>query len=153
MKETSISPKNHTVALLLGIFLGWLGVHRFYVGKTGTGVIWLLTFGVLGVGWFVDVVWLLGNVFDDWDGKPLISEKGQKRMREQGRGAEKNAAPEVFCWVFIGIIILMLATFLYRLFFHVDTMSGHGWWYWMGVLAVSLLQPGAIAWIISDKVD
>ena len=33
-----ISPKSRLVALLLCLFLGWLGVHRFYAGKIGTGL-------------------------------------------------------------------------------------------------------------------
>ncbi len=43
------SKKDWTTALLLSIFLGGLGIHRFYVGKTGTGVLWLLTGGLFGI--------------------------------------------------------------------------------------------------------
>ena len=39
------SSKSRMVALLLCFFLGTLGAHRFYVGKIGTGVVWLLTLG------------------------------------------------------------------------------------------------------------
>ena len=44
------------IALLLCIFLGWLGIHRFYEGKIITGLIWLFTFGLFGIGWFVDII-------------------------------------------------------------------------------------------------
>ena len=43
------------IAYMLLIFLGVLGVHRFYCGKNGTGVLYLLTGGLLGIGVFVDL--------------------------------------------------------------------------------------------------
>ena len=49
------SPKSKAVVLPLCIFLGMLGVHRYYVGKIGTGVIWTLTAGFFGIGWIVDI--------------------------------------------------------------------------------------------------
>ncbi len=44
------------VAYLLWFFVGLLGIHRFYLGRWITGTIWLVTGGLLGVGWFVDAV-------------------------------------------------------------------------------------------------
>lgn len=41
---------------LITLFLGWLGIHRFMKKKYITGVIWLCTFGLFGMGWFVDTV-------------------------------------------------------------------------------------------------
>lgn len=98
-----VSDKNHTTALLLGIFLGWLGIHRFYAGKIGTAILWMLTAGVFGVGWFVDVVHLLGNVFEDWSGAPIVSEKGKARVAANGYSSQKNAVPFVFCCIFAAI--------------------------------------------------
>lgn len=54
--QDGVSPKSRLVALLLCIFLGVLGVHRFYLGKVGTGVLWLFTYGCLGIGWIIDII-------------------------------------------------------------------------------------------------
>ena len=55
--------KNKTVALLLAVFLGPLGAHRFYVGKMGTGILWLFSGGVFGIGWIVDIVNIIRGSF------------------------------------------------------------------------------------------
>ena len=47
---------NPTAELFLCIFLGMFGVHRFYAGKTKSGVLYLLTGGVCGIGWLIDIV-------------------------------------------------------------------------------------------------
>ena len=60
------------VTLLLSILVGTLGVHRFYVGKIGTGVLWLLTGGLCGIGWIVDVITVATGSFKDADGNPLV---------------------------------------------------------------------------------
>ena len=51
--------KNKWVAFLLCFFLGYLGAHRFYEGKIGTGLLWLFTGGLLGIGWLVDLIIIL----------------------------------------------------------------------------------------------
>lgn len=65
------SPKSRLVALLLCFFLGGLGIHRFYVGKIGTGIVWLLTLGCLGIGALVDFIMIACGSFKDSDGQPV----------------------------------------------------------------------------------
>jgi preprotein translocase subunit SecG len=69
-----VSPYKRVWALLLsaGIFLGFGGLHRFYVGKVGTGILWLLTGGVLGIGQIVDIIMILLGRFRDRYGYPLV---------------------------------------------------------------------------------
>lgn len=52
-------PKSKLVAILLCFFLGIFGIHRFYEGKIITGILWLCTGGILGIGWLVDFIILL----------------------------------------------------------------------------------------------
>ncbi len=60
---------NRIVALMLAIVLGVLGIHRFYVGKIGTGLLWLFTGGCFGIGWLVDIIMLLFGGFRDKYGR------------------------------------------------------------------------------------
>ena len=53
---------NYSVAWLLLAFLGLLGFHRFYLGKWITGIIYLLTGGLLGIGWLYDLFTLNSQV-------------------------------------------------------------------------------------------
>jgi len=65
------SDKNGVVCLLLCLFLGPLGIHRFYVGKIGTGIVWLLTFGVFGIGALIDLIMIVCGAFADSEGKKV----------------------------------------------------------------------------------
>lgn len=63
--------KSKWTAFFLCLFLGWLGVHRFYVGKIGTGLIWMFTVGFFGIGWLLDLIFILLGGFRDKAGQPL----------------------------------------------------------------------------------
>tara|TARA_B100001250_G_scaffold407346_1_gene427940 strand:- start:1184 stop:1384 length:201 start_codon:yes stop_codon:yes gene_type:complete len=63
--------KSKVTAALLCFFLGGLGVHRFYVGKVGTGVAMIFTLGGLGIWALVDFIMILMGTFTDVNGKKL----------------------------------------------------------------------------------
>lgn len=58
--------------LLLAIFVGYLGIHRFYTGHIGTGVLMLLTFGGCGIWTIIDIILIATGSFKDGKGNPLI---------------------------------------------------------------------------------
>lgn len=62
------SEKEWLVTLLLSIFVGTLGVHRFYVGKIGTGILQLITLGGCGIWTLIDIIMIITGKFEDKDG-------------------------------------------------------------------------------------
>lgn len=52
-------PINKWVAFVLCLLLGYLGVHKFYEGKVGTGILYLFTLGLFGIGWLIDCIVIL----------------------------------------------------------------------------------------------
>ena len=66
------SDRNRLTTLLLCVLLGPFGAHRFYLGKAGTGVLWLVTFGILGLGVVFDLVMIATGECRDIEGKPVL---------------------------------------------------------------------------------
>jgi len=65
------SERSRSVALVLGMLGGVFGLHRFYAGRTQSGVIMAITFGGLGMWWLYDMVMLISGEFRDADDLPL----------------------------------------------------------------------------------
>ncbi len=59
------SEKNYIAAVLLCFFFGTYGIHRFYVGKIGTGILMLITLGGLGIWWIIDLIIIICGNFED----------------------------------------------------------------------------------------
>lgn len=70
-QSAEMSTKGFVPALLLALFLGVLGIHRFYVGKIGTGILMLLTLGGLGIWQIIDIILIAVGSFTDKNGLPL----------------------------------------------------------------------------------
>ena len=66
-----MSEKSFVSTLLLAILLGGLGIHRFYAGKIGTGIVMLLTFGGLGIWTLIDIIMIAVGNFKDSSGLPI----------------------------------------------------------------------------------
>ncbi len=64
-------PRRRATALWLCLLFGWLGSHRFYVGKRGSGWLYLLTGGIFLLGVVADLVLILTGSFEDSKGQPL----------------------------------------------------------------------------------
>ena len=68
MNQQPISEKSKGTTAVLCFFLGFLGIHRFYTGKIGTGILWLCTGGLLGIGAVVDFIMIICGSFKDCNG-------------------------------------------------------------------------------------
>src|SRR5436190_15324921 len=89
---TTQGSKSGFITLLLCLFLGGLGIHRFYVGKIGTGILMLLTFGGFGIWTLIDLILIASGHFTDKEGRPLDFTK-------------LNVSPLKIVWVVLGILL------------------------------------------------
>lgn len=116
------SSKPWKTTLLLSIFLGHLGAHRFFSGKIASGVVYLLTMGCFGIGWLTDVILLLTDGFTDKYGatisrkansENIVPFEGTEPNSENGSDEKyisKSRIVAIACSVMACIGILILAT-------------------------------------------
>ena len=97
------SEKKRFPTFVLCLFLGGLGIHRFYAGKVGTGILWLFSFGAFGIGAFVDLIMILSGSFKDKEGKLILDWTAQKEKLGAGPIIGIFAGWFVL-WIIIGLI-------------------------------------------------
>ena len=66
------SDKSRGIAFILAMVLGVFGAHRFYVGKTGTGILMVCTLGGLGIWYLYDVILIASGQFTDAEGQRVL---------------------------------------------------------------------------------
>ena len=86
------SPRNYTTILLLTIFLGFFGIHRFAVGKVGTGIAYFFTYGVFFIGWIVDIISVATGSFADKQGR-LVTREGPRRSANSHKTSTQAFTP------------------------------------------------------------
>jgi len=67
-----MSDKKILPVFLLFFFLAWLGVHRFYIGKIGTAILFILTLGGLGIWWIIDLILIVTGNLKDKQGNKIV---------------------------------------------------------------------------------
>jgi TM2 domain-containing membrane protein YozV len=87
------SDRDWLTTLLFSIFLGGLGIHRFYVGKIGTGILWLLTGGCLGIGTLIDIILVATESFTDEYGRTIVQDV-HKGVRYANAQSAQSATQE-----------------------------------------------------------
>lgn len=61
ISQYNSAKKDRTVALIISVLIGYMGVDRFYVGDIGVGVLKLITFGLCGIWWLIDLFLIMGR--------------------------------------------------------------------------------------------
>ncbi|MGZ0213319.1 MAG: TM2 domain-containing protein [Actinomycetales bacterium] len=74
------SEKTFLVTWILSLLLGFLGVDRFYLGKVGTGIVKLLTFGGFGIWYLIDLILVLTGAQKDKQGLTLAGYAQHKKI-------------------------------------------------------------------------
>ncbi|MBQ6998551.1 MAG: TerB N-terminal domain-containing protein [Clostridia bacterium] len=92
-KSNATSQKSWIATLLLCLFTGHLGAHRFYVGKIGTGVVWLCTMGCFGIGTIVDLITIAIGRFTDKDGDLIKNNTNNTVNTYDGAKQTSHATP------------------------------------------------------------
>ena len=83
--QTMTSDKDKDTALLLCIFGGIIGLHQYYVGNIGKGLLYTFTAGLFCFGWIGDIIKILLGSFRDNTGAPLRATKEQNNSPEDVR--------------------------------------------------------------------
>jgi TM2 domain-containing membrane protein YozV len=78
-----MSEKSRLVTLFLCLWFGMFGGHRFYVGKNGTGIVWLLTGGCFLIGFIIDLGLIIIGQFYDKSNKPVMA--WMRRVDAEGK--------------------------------------------------------------------
>jgi hypothetical protein len=114
--SNSKSVKNYAVTLVLVVLLGFLGGHRFYVGKVGTGLLFFFTGGFFLIGWIVDIFTVAFGNFTDKTGS-FVRPQGQREVNNDmtddtstNDATSKTPKKKVPTWVWIvgGILVFGL---------------------------------------------
>jgi hypothetical protein len=91
----AISPKSRTATLLLGLFTGFVGGHRFFAGKAGTGVLMACTLGGLGLWWIADLIVIYTGEFTDGKGRRIVHWSPDEDRLSARLGADPRLGEEM----------------------------------------------------------
>lgn len=92
----SSSGKNFLTTFSLCFLLGYAGLHRFYVGKKGTGILMFLTLGGLGIWWLIDTIKITVGTFTDSEGRTILSKTLLEKRKKQEKDLLKAQARKDF---------------------------------------------------------
>ncbi|MBD5128492.1 MAG: NINE protein [Ruminococcaceae bacterium] len=90
-----MTDKNKTLTLILCVLFGYLGMHRFYVGKNKSGIVWLLTGGLCGIGWIIDIILICTDKFDGVTGtqNTSVSQPIQQPLQSKSASIPQPVQP------------------------------------------------------------